>query len=74
MVERAANAAGIELSSGAELIFTDEGDISDYALNAVKAMAKAGVINGYEDGTFQPKTNATRAQAVVIIYRMAGGE
>lgn len=74
MVERAAKAANIQLSSGAELIFTDENDISDYALESVKAMAKAGIINGYEDGTFLPLTNATRAQAVVIIYRMAGGE
>ena len=28
------------------------------------------IITGYEDGTFRPKNNATRAEAVVIIERM----
>ncbi len=74
MIDRAAKAANISLSNGAELIFTDESAISDYALDAVKAMSKAGIINGFEDGSFSPMSNATRAQATVMLYRVAGGE
>lgn len=74
MIDRAAKAANISLSDGAEFIFTDEAAISDYALDAVKAMSKAGIINGFEDGSFSPMTNATRAQATVMLYRVAGGE
>ena len=74
MIDRAAKAANISLSNGAELIFTDESEISDYALDAVKAMSKAGIINGFEDGSFSPMSNATRAQATVMLYRVAGGE
>lgn len=74
MIDRAAKAANISLSNGAELIFTDEAAISDYALDAVKAMSKAGIINGFEDGSFSPMSNATRAQATVMLYRVAGGE
>lgn len=44
--------------------------IPDYATSAVKKMVKAGVINGYEDGAFKPQNQATRAQAVQIIYNI----
>lgn len=73
MMYRAAQVANLELKNGAELIFTDADKISDYAQEAVSAMAKAGIINGFEDGSFSPKTNATRAQAAVVIYRTVGG-
>ncbi len=73
MMYRAAKVANISLASGAELIFTDADAISDYAREAVTAMSKANIINGFEDGTFSPKTNATRAQAAVVIYRTVGG-
>lgn len=74
MLNRAAKAANLTLGNGAELVFTDSSVVSDYAADAVKAMSKAGIINGFDDGTFAPKNNATRAQAVVMIYRLAGGE
>lgn len=48
--------------------FADSGEISDYALRAVKYFASMGIINGYEDGTFRPRENCTRAQAAKIIY------
>ena len=31
-----------------------------------------GIANGFENGTFQPKTNVTRAQFVTMLWRMAG--
>ena len=73
MIDRACTAANITLPNGASIIFNDESNISGYALNAVRDMSKAGIVSGFEDGNFKPLENATRAQAAVIIYRMAGG-
>ena len=47
--------------------FSDESDISDYALEAIKTLAGAKIISGMGDGTFSPKTTLTRAQAAVLI-------
>lgn len=52
------------------LTFIDEADISEYALEAVTAMQSAGIIKGVGGGRFEPKNNATRAEAAVIIYRL----
>lgn len=38
--------------------------------NAIEAMAKSAVINGYEDGTFKPNNNVTRAETVTMISRL----
>ncbi len=48
----------------------DRDDISDYALNAVEAMYRAGVVSGMGDGRFAPVAYATRAQAAKIIYEV----
>ncbi|MBO5099232.1 MAG: S-layer homology domain-containing protein, partial [Clostridia bacterium] len=53
--------------------FTDFADISDYAVDSVEYMAGAGIVNGFEDGTFDPKAPATRAQAAVLIYNALTG-
>ena len=46
----------------------DDADISEYAKNAVYALKNAGIINGYEDGSFRPKNNANRAEAAQMVY------
>ena len=48
--------------------FKDASDVSDYAVNAVDTLSAAGIINGYEDGTFQPLNSANRAEAAKVIY------
>ncbi len=73
MIDRACAAADIALHRGASVIFNDESNISSYAVNSVRDMSRAGIVSGFEDGNFKPLENATRAQAAVIIYRMAGG-
>lgn len=73
MLKRAADAAGITLESGAETVFTDEASIASYAADAVETMSRAGIVNGFDDGSFMPLSNATRAQAAVVIYRTMGG-
>ena len=48
--------------------FTDEENISPYALEAVIELSGAGVINGMGNGEFMPKASLTRAQASVLIF------
>lgn len=47
-------------------------DLSNYkwAENAIINMTDNGYINGFEDGTFRPEANITRAQLVSIINKM----
>ncbi len=52
-------------------VFTDGGQISDYARASVTQMQKYGVLKGYEDGSFAPQRNASRAEAAKIIYMLA---
>ena len=48
---------------------TDADAISDYAKPAVAWAVANGVVNGFPDGTFQPKGNATREQMAAIMAR-----
>jgi len=61
---------GLSLPGSGELAFTDNDLISDYAINAVSALAGSGIINGMSDGSFAPKSNLTRAQAAVMLDRL----
>ena len=48
-------------------VFGDDGEISDYAKESVYYLERAGITLG--DGTnFNPKANATRAEAAKIVY------
>lgn len=47
--------------------FADSGEISSYAAESVNALYSAGILNGYEDMTFRPSGNVTRAEAVYMI-------
>ena len=49
------------------LDFTDADKMADYAKASVSDMQRAGIVNGYEDGTFRPAANATRAEAAKMI-------
>ena len=49
-------------------IFADDTDISDYAKEAVYTLRNGKIISGVGENRFEPKSNATRAQAAVIIY------
>lgn len=60
----------LKIQDSAELDeFTDDADISEYAKDSVYIMRDMGIINGFSDGSFIPKKNATRAEAAVMIYR-----
>lgn len=51
--------------------YKDAADIYHYAKNAVGWATEKGVVAGYPDGTFQPKGNATRAEAAKVLVIFA---
>ncbi|WNS46257.1 chitobiase/beta-hexosaminidase C-terminal domain-containing protein [Paenibacillus sp. MMS20-IR301] len=52
---------------------TKQSDLKGHwAEKYVNALSKAGYVQGFPDGTFKPGTPITRAQAVVLINRIAG--
>ena len=59
---------GIELPKDAAPAqsFPDADKISEYAREFVELMRIAGILNGYEDGTFRPQGNATRVEAAKL--------
>ncbi|CAM4448352.1 hypothetical protein FHS16_004159 [Paenibacillus endophyticus] len=72
MLSRAAVIAGISTDGqGAALqAFKDQVAIAAYAEEAVIAMQEAGFINGFTDGSYQPKQHTTRAQAASVIFKL----
>ncbi|AIS53462.1 amylopullulanase AmyB [Thermoanaerobacter kivui] len=50
--------------------FSDNNKISEWAKNVVANAVKLGIVRGYEDNTFKPKDNATRAEAAAMLYRI----
>ena len=50
--------------------FSDFNLVDEWAVDAVAAFAMAGVVTGFPDGTFRPTSNATRAEAATMIYRL----
>ena len=67
MLYRYAQQYGIVLPEQTAAPFTDEGSVAAYALPAVQALHRAGVINGMPDGSFRPYDTATREQACAVL-------
>lgn len=65
ILARLAENSGFEITDE-EIAFTDKADISDYARTAVAYLSSIGIINGVNDGKFDPKGITTRAQAAVV--------
>lgn len=53
-----------------EALFADDGEISPYAKEAVYALKSLGVVNGKEEGRFDPKGESLRAESAKIIYNL----
>ena len=49
--------------------FSDMNTVTEKYLDGVKFCTGAGIINGYENGTVQPKNSATRAEVATMIKR-----
>jgi len=55
-----------------ELTFADNDQIADWAAASVKAAVAAGVITGYENNTFAPSKNVSRAELAVMVVKALG--
>lgn len=54
--------------NGLEVNFADGAEIADYAKSAVDTLAKAGIINGDQNGCFNPYGKTSRAEAAKLLY------
>ena len=69
MLVRALDALKVNLPEKRDkATFNDAGNISEYAVDAIDRLYKAGVINGTDTNEFLPKKNCTRAEAAVMVY------
>ncbi|MDD3766412.1 MAG: S-layer homology domain-containing protein [Eubacteriales bacterium] len=68
VVYNALSYKNIDLEEENELSFVDANEISDYAVSSVAALISKGCLAGYEDGSFRPFANATRAEAAKILF------
>lgn len=71
---RYAGFAGLSLGETADKVsFNDSGSISSWALEAVAAAQRAGLINGKPGNIFDPRGTATRAEVCAVVYRLMNG-
>lgn len=56
--------------TGQPVQFADAAKIPAWAKDAVNTAAAAGVVGGYQDGTFRAQNNVTRAEAASMILRL----
>lgn len=69
MAYRTLNALSISIPANKPYAsFSDQGSISDYAVEAIERMYCADIINGVGDNMLDPKGAADRAQSAKIIY------
>jgi hypothetical protein len=52
--------------------FTDSDSFSEWYRSDLWKLKSMGVVKGYEDGTFRPNNNVTRAEMSVMLARMEG--
>ena len=65
MIDRITKSGGGELAAR----FEDDRLITEYAYEAVYDLKYNGIVNGDDANLFNPYSNATRAEAAVMIYR-----
>ena len=51
-------------------VYSDFNSIADWAKESVAALTDLQLMRGMEDGSFSPHSNAVRAQAAVVAYRL----
>lgn len=53
-----------------KVVFTDEANISEWAKDKVSMMQQIGLLEGRNDGSFDPKATVTRAEIATVIERL----
>ncbi len=69
IIARAKSAIWTAAEDGARETFTDSDDISWWFDGEIDSAVTNGLITGYEDGSFKPLNNITRAEAAVMLSR-----
>ena len=54
--------------------FADGEEIDSSYLPAVETLTEAGIMKGFEDGTFRPKAGMTRAEGAALVYAALTGK
>jgi hypothetical protein len=70
MLSNLLTALGCTLYDVAPAAFSDNGEISSWAFDAVSAMSAIGVMSGVDDNMFAPKNSYTREQSIVTVIRL----
>lgn len=50
--------------------FNDSSEISDYAFEAISWVSNMGIMDGRDDGTFDPQNTANRAELATVLVRL----
>lgn len=58
------------VGTGATLTFTDAAQIKGWAKQSIARAVQSGIITGYDDGSFRPDAQITRAEMAVMIARV----
>ena len=64
----------LSLAVSANAAFKDVKDINETYAESAEVLANLGVFKGYEDGSFNPKGDITRAEVAAIVYRIYTGD
>ena len=59
----------IPVAIAATMTFSDISQ-DDWYFDAVQNLQKTGIVEGYEDGTYKPENNLSRAEMAVMLDRM----
>ena len=51
--------------------YTDRWAMANWAVGAIGAVSRGGIMSGYPDGTFKPQRSMTRAEAVASLQKVA---
>jgi hypothetical protein len=70
MVQMMWRVAGSPTASGDLSNYTDSGNVSDYAQDAMNWAVGAGLVSGMDDNTLAPTGVATRAQLATVMMRL----
>lgn len=67
MIIRAAKACDVDLGARSTFKYNDHDRIADYAKEAVEILVECRIVSGYNDNTFRPTRNTTRAEVAKIV-------
>ena len=70
LVARTLEKLGVTLSASQKVSFSDGKEVASYAESAVSLLANAGIVKGDNNNNINPKTNLSRMEMAVILFRV----